>query len=90
MNKIITGNAIEILKELPDCSADCCITSPPYLGLRDYGVNGQIGLEKSVEAYINRLTDIFREVRRVLKNDGTLWLNIGDSYVSSNSEYSNC
>ena len=90
MNKIITGNAIEVLKELPDCTADCCITSPPYLGLRDYGVNGQIGLEKSVEAYINRLTDIFREVRRVLKSDGTLWLNIGDSYVSSNSEYSNC
>ena len=90
MNKIITGNVIEVLKELPDCSADCCITSPPYLGLRDYGVSGQLGLENSVEAYINRLTDIFREVRRVLKNDGTLWLNIGDSYVSSNSEYSNC
>ena len=90
MDKIITGNAIEVLKELHDCSADCCITSPPYLGLRDYGVNEQIGLENSVEAYINRLTDIFREVRRVLKNDGTLWLNIGDSYVTSNSEYSNC
>jgi DNA (cytosine-5-)-methyltransferase len=90
MDKIITGNAIEVLKELLDCSADCCITSPPYLGLRDYGVSGQLGLENSVEAYINRLTDIFREVRRVLKNDGTLWLNIGDSYVSSNSEYSNC
>lgn len=83
MNKIITGNAIEILKELPDCYADCCITSPPYLGLRDYGVNGQIGLENSVEDYINRLTDIFREVRRVLKSDGTLWLNIGDSYAGS-------
>lgn len=90
MNKIITGNAIEVLKELPDCTADCCITSPPYLGLRDYGVNGQIGLEKSVEAYINRLTDIFREVRRVLKSDGTLWLNIGDSYATSNYEYDNC
>lgn len=90
MNKIIVGNAIEVLKELPDCYVDCCITSPPYLGLRDYGVNGQIGLENSIEDYINRLTDIFREVRRVLKNDGTLWLNIGDSYVSSNSEYSNC
>ena len=90
MSKIITGNAIEVLKELPDCTADYCITSPPYLDLRDYGVNEQIGLENSVEAYINRLTDIFREVRRVLKNDGTLWLNIGDSYVSSNSEYSNC
>ena len=90
MDKIITGNAIEVLKEFPDCSVDCCITSPPYLGLRDYGVNGQIGLENSVEAYINRLIDIFREVRRVLKNDGTLWLNIGDSYASNNSEYSNC
>ena len=90
MNKIITGNAIEVLKELPDCTADCCITSPPYLGLRDYGVNGQIGLENSVEAYINRLTDIFREVRRVLKSDGTLWLNIGDRYATSNYEYDNC
>lgn len=90
MSKIITGNAIEVLKELPDCTADCCITSPPYLGLRDYGVNGQIGLENSVEAYINRLTDIFREVRRVLKDDGTLWLNIGDSYATSNCEYENC
>ena len=90
MNKIITGNAIEVLKELPDCSVDCCITSPPYLGLRDYGVNGQLGLENSVEAYVNRLTDIFREVRRVLKNDGTLWMNIGDSYATSNYEYSNC
>ena len=90
MNKIITGNAFDVLKALPDCSADCCITSPPYLGLRDYGVNGQLGLENSVEAYINRLTDIFREVRRVLKSDGTLWLNIGDSYATSNYEYSNC
>ena len=90
MDKIITGDALEVLKELPDCIVDCCISSPPYLGLRDYGVNGQIGLENSVEAYINRLTDIFREVRRVLKNDGTLWMNVGDSYVSSNSEYSNC
>jgi len=90
MNKIITGNAIEVLKELPDGYAAICITSPPYFGLRDYGVDGQIGLENSVEDYINKLTDIFREVRRVLKDDGTLWLNIGDSYVSSNSEYSNC
>ena len=90
MSKIITGNVIEVLKKLPDCTADCCITSPPYLGLRDYGVNGQIGLENSVEAYINKLTDIFREVRRVLKSDGTLWLNIGDSYAISNYEYDNC
>lgn len=90
MNKIITGNALEVLTELPNCSADCCITSPPYFRLRNYGVDGQLGLEDTVEDYINKLTDIFREVRRVLKDDGTLWLNIGDSYVSSNSDYSNC
>lgn len=90
MNKIITGNAIEVLKELPDGYAAICITSPPYFGLRDYGVDGQIGLENSVEDYINKLTDIFREVRRVLKSDGTLWLNIGDSYATSNYKYSNC
>lgn len=90
MDKIITGNAIEVLKELPDCTADCCITSLPYLGLRDYGVNDQIGLENSAEDYINKLTDIFKEVRRVLKSDGNLWLNIGDSYATSNYEYSNC
>lgn len=83
MNKIITGNAIEVLKELPDCSADCCITSPPYFGLRDYGMDGQLGLEDTVEDYINKLTDIFREVRRVLKDDATLWLNMGDSYAGS-------
>lgn len=83
MNKIITGNTIEILKELPDCSADCCITSPPYFGLRDYGVDGQLGLEDTVEDYINKLTNIFKEVRRVLKDDGTLWLNMSDSYAGS-------
>lgn len=65
---------------MPDSSVHCCITSPPYYGLRDYGVDGQIGLEKTPEAYILRLVSVFREVRRVLRDDGTLWVNIGDSY----------
>lgn len=83
MNEIRIGDALSELKELPDCIADCCITSPPYFNLRDYGIDGQIGLENTVEEYINRLTEVFREVRRVLKSDGTLWLNIGDSYAGS-------
>ena len=62
---------------------DCCVTSPPYYQLRDYGVEGQIGLEETVEEYIGKLVEIFREVRRVLKKDGTLWLNIADSYAGS-------
>lgn len=68
------------LQKLPSESVDCCITSPPYYGLRDYGVAGQIGLEESPEAYVSKLVEVFREVRRVLKKDGTLWLNLGDSY----------
>ena len=68
------------LQKLPSESVDCCITSPPYYGLRDYGVAGQIGLEESPEAYVSKLVDVFREVRRVLKKEGTLWLNLGDSY----------
>ena len=78
---ILEGDCLEKLKELPDCIVDCCITSPPYFGLRDYGVKGQIGLEETPEEYIKRLVDVFREVKRVLKADGTLWLNIGDSYA---------
>lgn len=81
--KILQGDSLEVLKSLPDCSIDCCVTSPPYFGLRDYGVDGQIGLEKTPEEYIQKLVDVFREVRRVLKDDGTLWLNIGDSYAGS-------
>jgi DNA modification methylase len=68
------------LKTLPDNSVDCCVTSPPYYGLRDYGVAGQIGLEETPEAYINKLVEVFTEVYRILKPTGTLWLNIGDSY----------
>lgn len=77
---IIQGDALTRLKELPSESVDCCITSPPYFGLRDYGVEGQIGLEESPEAYVSKLVEVFREVRRVLKKEGTLWLNLGDSY----------
>lgn len=80
LNKIYTGDAKDVLSTLPDKSIHCCVTSPPYYGLRDYGMDDQIGLEESPEAYISRLVDVFREVRRVLKDDGTLWVNIGDSY----------
>ncbi len=71
------------LRKLPDNCVDCCITSPPYFNMRDYGVSGQIGLEGTPEAYIHRLVEVFREVRRVLKPTGTLWVNIGDSYAGS-------
>lgn len=79
-NEIINSDVIDALKDLPDNSVDCCVTSPPYFGLRDYGVEGQIGLEKTPEEYIAKLTEVFCHVRRVLKPEGTLWLNIGDSY----------
>lgn len=79
-NTIINGNSLEVLKSLPDNSIDCCVTSPPYYALRDYGCDGQIGLEETPEKYIERLCDVFSEVRRVLTPQGTLWLNIGDSY----------
>ena len=77
------GDALTVLRALPDTSVNCCITSPPYYGLRDYGCAGQIGLESTPAEYIARLVEVFREVRRVLKDDGTLWVNIGDSYASS-------
>lgn len=88
-NQIIHGDALEVLKILPDESVNCCVTSPPYFGLRDYGVAGQIGKEKTPEEYIARLVEVFREVRRVLRNDGTLWVNIGDSYSGSGKGASN-
>ena len=83
VDTIIQGDALTRLKELPSESVDCCITSPPYYGLRDYGVEGQIGLEESPEAYVSKLVEVFREVRRVLKDEGTLWLNLGDSYATN-------
>ena len=74
------GDCRDVLRTLPDASVNCCVTSPPYLGLRDYGVDGQIGLEKTPDAFVAELVEVFREVRRVLRDDGTLWLNLGDSY----------
>ena len=79
----ITGDALTELGRLPDNSVECCVTSPPYYGLRDYGIDGQLGLESTPDEYINNLVAVFREVKRVLKNDGTLWLNIADSYAGS-------
>jgi len=78
--EIKQGNCLEVLKTLPDKSVNCCVTSPPYWGLRDYGVEGQLGLEKTPEEYVTKLVEIFKEVKRVLRDDGTLWLNLGDSY----------
>lgn len=81
--KIIQGDSLSVLRALASESVDCCVTSPPYYNLRDYGCDGQIGLEKTPEEYIQKLVEIFREVKRVLKKDGTLWVNIADSYAGS-------
>jgi len=82
-NNIFQGDSLEILKTFPDASVDCCVTSPPYYGLRDYGKAGQIGLEDTPESFIAKLVSVFQEVYRVLKPEATLWLNIGDSYAST-------
>ncbi len=82
---ILTGDVRERLKDLPDESVHCVVTSPPYWGLRDYGVVGQIGLESSFAAYVEGMVAVFRDVRRVLRADGTLWLNLGDSYATGTS-----
>lgn len=76
------GDALEVVRELPDGTADCIVTSPPYFGLRDYGTEGQYGLEASPVEYVETMRGLFAELRRVLTDDGTLWLNIGDSYYS--------
>lgn len=81
-NQIIQGDALSVLKTMPDNMVDCVVTSPPYWGLRDYGIDGQLGLEKTPDEYISKMVEIFREVRRVLKPDGTCWLNLGDSYAT--------
>lgn len=78
--KLYLGNCLDHLEFMPDNSVNCCVTSPPYFGLRDYGVDGQIGLEQTPEEYVNKMVEVFREVRRVLRDDGALWLNLGDSY----------
>jgi len=87
MNKIYQGDALTVLKTLPEESVDCVITSPPYWALRDYGVAGQLGLEPTFQEYIHKLCTIFDEVKRVLKKSGTCWVNMGDTYFN-NSSYS--
>lgn len=81
--KIITADVLDGLAQIAGGSVHCCVTSPPYYGLRDYGVAGQIGLEPTLAEYLAKMVAVFREVRRVLRDDGTLWLNIGDSYCST-------
>lgn len=83
MIRILQGDARAILPTLDAKSVNCCVTSPPYFGLRDYGCDGQIGLEDTPDAFVAQMVTVFREVRRVLKDDGTLWLNLGDSYAGS-------
>lgn len=82
INKIHTGDSLELLSSMPDDYVNCCVTSPPYWCLRDYGMNGQLGQEKTPEEFIRKLVMVFTQVFRVMKADGTLWLNIGDSYAS--------
>jgi len=81
--RIIVGDSLAVLSSLPDASVDCCVTSPPYWGLRDYGVAGQMGLEATPDKFVAGMVGVFREVRRVLREDGTCWVNIGDSYAGS-------
>ena len=80
---IIPGDCIEGMKSIPDGSVQCCVTSPPYWGLRDYGHEGQLGLEQTPQSYVDNMVAVFREVRRILREDGTCWLNLGDSYAAS-------
>lgn len=80
---IHVGDCLTSLRAMPDQSVQTCVTSPPYFGLRDYGHEGQIGLEDTPDAFVARLVEVFREVRRVLRDDGTLWLNLGDSYAAA-------
>jgi len=87
--KILQGDCVQSLKQLADESVQCCVTSPPYFGLRDYGHDGQIGLEETPDEYVAKIVKVFREVRRVLRKDGTLWLNLGDSYASTGGAHGN-
>lgn len=87
--RVLTGDSRELLRDLPSETAQCCVTSPPYWGLRDYDHPAQIGAEESPEEYVDNLVEVFRGVRRVLKSDGTLWLNVGDGYAR-NGGTGNC
>ena len=84
MIRILNGDCRTVLAKMEAGSVNCCVTSPPYFGLRDYGHDGQIGLEATPEAFVAEMVDVFREVKRVLRDDGTLWLNLGDSYNAYN------
>lgn len=86
-SEIIIGNCLDVLPTLPEKSVQCVVTSPPYYGLRDYGCDGQIGLEDSPELYVDKLVTVFREVKRVLRDDGVVWLNLGDSYGKTKQLY---
>jgi DNA modification methylase len=81
-HRFYLGDSLEVLKTFPSESVNCCVTSPPYFYLRDYGIDGQIGLEPTPAEYVDRLVQVFREVRRVLRDDGVAWVNLGDSYCS--------
>ena len=85
---ILHGDVLDKLQEIESESIQCVVTSPPYWGLRDYGIEGQLGLEATPELYVEKMVEVFREVKRVLKDDGTVWLNLGDSYVSGKGRYS--
>lgn len=84
--KIVVGDCLASLRAMADQSVNTCVTSPPYFGLRDYGHAGQIGLEQTPDEFVAKLVEVFREVRRVLRDDGTLWLNLGDSYAGAKSK----
>jgi site-specific DNA-methyltransferase (adenine-specific)/site-specific DNA-methyltransferase (cytosine-N4-specific) len=84
---LLVGDSLALLKSIPAGTFDCCVTSPPYWGLRDYGVPHQIGAEDNLEEYVGHLVAVFREVRRTLRDEGTLWLNLGDSYTSGNRKW---
>ncbi len=84
-DKIYCGDSLQVLQTLPENAVDCCVTSPPYYALRDYGTDGQIGREATPEEYVSRITAVFHEVKRVLTPEGTCWLNIADTYCGTGS-----
>lgn len=88
LNQIFNINCLDGLKQIPDNSIDCCVTSPPYYALRNYGHEQQIGMEETPDEYVTKIVEVFTEVKRALKPDGTLWLNLGDSYAGSWGNYS--
>jgi DNA modification methylase len=90
MNNILEGNVLDRLKDIDEKSIQCVVTSPPYWGLRDYGENEQLGLEETPEEYVENMVKVFHEVKKVLRDDGTLWLNLGDSYIGGGRGWQYC